>query len=163
MAEPQLSSESGQVQQLRDSSSDTTTDADDSNLQYQVVRGLPVQAQQVYTSQNIYSLPVSLPSGGEIRLDFARPSGQAELSIWAVPQKTITNLVSTLVIVVLLVLLVAIMKLLKQYNKKRTIPGKTLIVYAVLFVISTLLFGLFGMIASLLIILLSEGRHIIFA
>lgn len=158
-AAPQVRTESGQVQQLRDRALGNQP----------VAIGMPSDAglqsitQQAYTSQNIYSLPVSLPSGGEIRLDFARPSGQAELSIWAVPQKTITNLVATLVIVVLLAVLIAIMKIWKQFSKKRAIPGKTMIVYAVLFVISTLLFGIFGLIASMLIILVNEGRHAIFA
>ncbi len=158
-ATPQAGTESGQGQQLFDRALGNQP----------VVTGMPSDAgsqaitHQAYTSQNIYSLPVSLPSGGEIRLDFARPSGQAELSIWAVPQKTITNLVATLVIVVLLAVLVAIMKIWKQFSKKRAIPGKTMIVYVVLFVISTLLFGIFGLIASILIILVNEGRHAIFA
>ncbi|MBN1973497.1 MAG: hypothetical protein JW787_07640 [Sedimentisphaerales bacterium] len=117
----------------------------------------------LYTSQNVYSLPVSLPSGGEVQLDFARSSGQAELSVWAVPVKTITNLLATLVIAVLFVLMLGFMKLWSKYNKKRTIPARAIIVYVLLFIILTVLLGPLGLIASLLIILLNEARHAVFA
>ena len=161
-AEPQSSDETSDIQQIRGRgfASNSTYDP---NLQFSAGRVLPTQAAQAYASQNVYSLPVSLPSGGEIRLDFARPSGQAELSIWAVPVKTVSKLISTLVIAGLLIVLVVVMKLWKKHNAKRTIPGKTIIVYIVLFIISTIVFGPFGLIASLLIILINEGRHVIFA
>jgi hypothetical protein len=121
------------------------------------------QVDQLYTAQNVYSLPVSLPEGGGIQLDFARSSGQAQLSIWAVPEKTITNLITTLVIAGLSVLVYVIMKLWPKYAMKRTISKKAIVIYILLFVILTFLLGFLGLIISLLVIFINEGRHMVFA
>ena len=120
-------------------------------------------AAKPYASQNVYSLPVSLPAAGEIQLDFARSSGQAELSVWAVPVRTITNLVATLVISGLALLIFAIIKLWPKYNTKRSLSKRVVLFYILLVIVICLLFGVWGLIASLFIVLLNEARHAIFA
>ena len=120
------------------------------------------QATQPYAAQNIYSLPVSLPSGSEVQLDFARSSGDAQLSVWAVPVSTITNLVTTLIIAVLSLLTYAIFRLLQnplRLNAKHSISKKLVVIYIMLFVILSVFFGIWGLIAGLLIILLNEVRY----
>ena len=121
------------------------------------------QAVQAYTAQNVYSLPVSLPSGSEVQLDFARSSGDAELSILAVPDRTISKFVTTLVIAGLSLLIFVILKLWPKYITKRSLSKRAIIIYVVLAVCLLLLFGAIGLLASLLIVLLNEGRHTVFS
>ncbi len=121
------------------------------------------QTDQPYTAHNVYSLPVSLPESGEIQLDFARSSGQAQISVLAIPVRTITNLITTLIIAGLALLLFVIIKLWPKYKTGRTLSKRAIIVYIVLVVCLSLLFGAPGLLISLLIILLSEGRHAAFA
>ena len=52
---------------------------------------------EAYVTRAVYSLPVTLPQG-EVRLDFARPGGDVEISLWAVPTSTLKNLCRTLII-----------------------------------------------------------------
>jgi hypothetical protein len=54
---------------------------------------------EAYVTRAVYSLPVTLPQG-EVRLDFARPGGDVEISLWAVPTSTLKNLCRTLIILV---------------------------------------------------------------
>ena len=127
--------------------------------------GYPVNAQasSPYIAQNVYSLPVSLPSAGEVQLNFARSSGDAKLSIWAVPVKTISNLVTTLIIAALSLLVYGIIKLWPKYNTKKSISKRALLVYVLLLVILSFLFGMYGLIASLVIIFINEARLAVFA
>lgn len=124
---------------------------------------LAQQAEQPFTSQNVYSLPISLPVAGEIQLDFARSSGDAELSIWAVPVKTISKLITTLVIIGAFILVAGVIKLWKRFSAKRTLSKREIIVYLLLLVLLSILFGSTGLIISLLIVVLNEVRHMIFA
>ena len=72
---------------------------------------------QIYTARGTYSLPVTLPGSaasgpvpGEVRLDFARPSGQAQLTLWAVPVSTIYRLYGTAGILAALLVVLAVSK-----------------------------------------------------
>ena len=58
-------------------------------------------AVEAYVAKGTYSLPISLPDG-QIRLDFARPAGDAELSIWAMPTKTLHALYGTIAVLIAL-------------------------------------------------------------
>jgi hypothetical protein len=120
----------------------------------------------LYTARGIYSLPVTLPrstsSGqapGEVRLDFARPSGEAELSLWAVPVSTIANLYETIAIVAGLLAIAVLAKIWPQPQNKQPMSAKHVISYALLLVVLTLVLGLLGLLISLFIVLLSEARR----
>ena len=72
---------------------------------------------QVYTAGGTYSLPVTLPGSdaggpllGEVRLDFARPSGDAQLTLWAVPVSTIYRLYGTAGILAALLVVLVLMR-----------------------------------------------------
>jgi hypothetical protein len=117
---------------------------------------------QLYTAKGVYSLPVTLPKG-EVRLDFARPSGEAELSLWAVPLSTIRNLYGTLTVFVGLFVIVGLVKIWPRPEQKRPISARRVISYTLLFVALVLVLGLLGLLISLFIILLSEARRGVFA
>jgi len=108
---------------------------------------------QPYVAKGTYSLPVTLPEG-EVTLDFARPAGQARLSIWAVPLTTIHNLYATATVVVLLLVALGIVKLWP--SNRPPISVKRAIVYFLLFLVLTVAAGLLGLIISLLIIFAAE-------
>ena len=112
----------------------------------------------LYTAKGIYSLPVTLPET-EVRLDFARPSGEAELSIWAVPLSTIRNLYGTISIIAGLCVIAGIVKLWPQPENRQPTSAKRVISYALLLVALTLVLGLLGLLISLFIILLSEAKR----
>jgi hypothetical protein len=83
---------------------------------------------QLYTARGTYSLPVTLPRSasagqapGEVRLDFARPSGQAQLTLWAVPLNTIRKLYGTAAI---LAALFAVLALVKAWPRLRGLTGQ---------------------------------------
>ena len=72
---------------------------------------------QLYTARGTYSLPVTLPGStgggqapGEVRLDFARPSGETQLTLWAVPLSTIYRLYGTAGIFAALVVVLVLSK-----------------------------------------------------
>ncbi|MCK4291736.1 MAG: hypothetical protein KAY65_00960 [Planctomycetes bacterium] len=108
---------------------------------------------QPYVAKGTYSLPVTLPEG-EVRLDFARPAGQAQLSIWAVPLTTIHNLYATATIVVALLVALGIVKVWP--NNRPSISVKRAIVYFLVFLVLTVAAGLLGLIISLAIIFAAE-------
>ena len=115
----------------------------------------------LYTAKGIYSLPMTLPEG-EVRLDFARPSGEAELSIWAVPLRTIRNLYGTIGIIAGLCVIAGIVKIWPQPENRQPTSAKRVISYALLLVVLTLVLGLLGLLISLFIILLSEAKRGVF-
>ena len=104
---------------------------------------------------------MTLPEG-EVRLDFARPSGEAELSIWAVPLSTIRNLYGTIGIIAGLCVIAGIVKIWPQPENRQPTSAKRVISYALLFVVLTLVLGLLGLLISLFIILLSEAKRGVF-
>jgi hypothetical protein len=116
---------------------------------------------QLYTATGVYSLPVTLPEG-EVRLDFARPSGEAELSLWAVPLSTIRNLYGTLTVIVGLLVAGALVKIWPRPQTKRPTSAKRVIGYALLFVALTLTLGPLGLLISLFVILVCEARRGVF-
>jgi hypothetical protein len=126
------------------------------------VPSLAPQEMQPYVAKGIYSLPVTLPEG-EVRLDFARPSGEAELSIWVVSVSIIRKLYGTLAVMAALILVLGIIKVWPKPETRRPISVKRIIVYIALLVVLTVISGLIGLLASLFIILLSESRRGAFA
>jgi hypothetical protein len=107
-----------------------------------------------YVAKGTYSLPVALPEG-EVRLDFARSAGQAQLSIWAVPLATIRNLQATAAVVVALLIVLGIIKIWPA--TAAPISAKRAIIYLVLFLTLTLTLGLLGLIFILLAIFAVEA------
>jgi len=105
--------------------------------------------QYQYVAKGTYSLPVALPEG-EVRLDFARSAGQAQLSIWAVPLATIRNLQATAAVVVALFIVLGIIKIWPA--TAAPISAKRAIIYLALFLTLTLSLGLLGLILVLLAI-----------
>jgi hypothetical protein len=126
------------------------------------VPSLAPQEMRPYVAKGIYSLPVTLPEG-EVRLDFARPSGEAELSIWVVSVSTIRKLYGTLAVMVALILVLGIIKVWPKPETRRPISVKRIIVYIALLVVLTVILGLIGLLVGLFIILLSESRRGAFA
>jgi len=120
-----------------------------------------------YVARGIYSLPVSLPEG-EVRLDFARPAGEARLSLWAVPVSAIRSLYGTLAVVAALFIALGIIKIwptsfcFAKTKQRRPISVKRIIVYVLLLVVLTLIVGLLGLLISLFIVLLCEARRGLF-
>jgi hypothetical protein len=107
-----------------------------------------------YVAKGTYSLPVALPEG-EVRLDFARSAGQAQLSIWAVPLATIRNLQATAAVVVVLLIVLGIIKIWPA--TAATISAKRAIIYLALFLTLTLSLGLLGLVLTLLTIFAVEA------
>ena len=111
-----------------------------------------------YTARGTYSLPVTLPAGG-IRLDFTRPAGEAELSLWAVSQRTIYTLYGTICIVVGLLVIAGLAKVWPRPKTRQPISAKSVFAYILLLVALTVVLGLVGLLVSLLAILLSEAKR----
>ncbi|MBN2210195.1 MAG: hypothetical protein JW709_02260 [Sedimentisphaerales bacterium] len=111
-----------------------------------------------YAAAGMYSLPVTLPEG-EVRLDFARPSGGAELSILAVPVKLIHNLYGTATVIVGLLLVLGVIKIWPKQGHKEPLSTRRMVGYIVLLVLLTILAGLLGFLVSVVIILLSEIKR----
>jgi len=107
-----------------------------------------------YVAKGTYSLPVALPQG-EVRLDFARSAGEAQLSIWAVPLATIRNLQATVAVVVALFIVLGIIKIWPA--TAAPISAKRAIIYLALFLTLTLTLGLLGLILTLLTIFAVEA------
>jgi len=110
-------------------------------------------AGQLYVAKGTYSLPVTLPDG-EIRLDFARSAGQAQLTVWAVPQTTIRNLYATAVVLIALLIALTIVKIWPA--NRPSISLKRAIVYLILLIALTLLAWILGLIVGIIIIFTVE-------
>ena len=109
-----------------------------------------------YVAGGVYSLPVSLPKG-EVRLDFARPSGGAELRIWAVPVGMINKLYGSVTITSLLCLLLLIIRVWPRPTRRVPLTIGRVIKYVLLLIVLSVFLGLFGLVTSLFIILLNES------
>ena len=114
--------------------------------------------QQHYVAAGVYSLPVTLPEG-ETRLDFARPSGDAELSILAIPVNTIHNLYGTVTVILALLVVMALIRIWPERNKEKQLSTRRLVGYLVVVLLMTFIFGLVGLLISSVIILVSENRR----
>jgi len=112
----------------------------------------------LYTATGTYSLPVMLP-GGEVTLDFTRPSDGARLTLWAVPKSTLSKLYSTIPVVITLFVIVGLVKIWPQSVTWQQPSAKRTAGYILLLAILTLLLGLIGLMLSGLVIALSEARR----
>jgi hypothetical protein len=115
-----------------------------------------------YVSHGTYSLPVSLPAGG-VQIDFARPTGGASLSIWAVDAKLISNIYGTATIAVSLLIALAAMKFWPRPSAKKNMRAIRLIGYFALLLIATAILGAFGCGAAIILIALMEAARGAFA
>jgi hypothetical protein len=111
-----------------------------------------------YVAAGTYSLPVTLPAGA-VRLDFARPMGEAELSILAVPVNAIHRLYGSLAVLAVLFVLLAAVKLWPQPGETKPITVKRIILYVVPLVALVVLLGLLGLIVSVLVVLILEAQR----
>jgi hypothetical protein len=116
---------------------------------------------QPYVARGTYSLPVTLPEG-EVRLDFARPAGRAQLSLWAMPVSAIRSLYSALAVIAALFVALGVIKIWPRPVERRPISVKRIIVYVLLLVVVTLIVGLLGLLISLFVILVCEARRGLF-
>jgi hypothetical protein len=116
---------------------------------------------QPYTARRVYSLPVTLPAG-EVRLDFARPAGEANLTLWAVPLSTFRNLYGTFAVIAGLFILAVFVKIWPRPDRKQPISAKRIFGYTLLFVALALVFWPLGLLVSFIIILLCEARRGVF-
>ena len=74
-----------------------------------------------YVAKGTYSLPVTLPAG-QVRLDFARPSGDAQLSIIAVPIRLFDNTRNTAVVAVISIVIAIVFTLARKLS--RSLKGR---------------------------------------
>jgi len=113
---------------------------------------------QPYTARGTYSLPVTLPEG-EVRLDFARPSGQAQLTLWAVPLSTIRKLYGSAAIVAAMFAVLALAKAWPRPQSRQPASAKRIIGYGLLLIALSLVLGPLGLLVSLFVIVLCEARR----
>jgi len=101
---------------------------------------------------------VTLPEG-EVRLDFARPSGQAQLTLWAVPLSTIRKLYGSAAIVAALFAVLALVKSWPRPEARKPTSAKRIIGYGLLLIALSLPLGPLGLLVSLFVIVLCEARR----
>ena len=118
--------------------------------------GGPSTGLQPHIAKGTFSLPVQLPATG-IRLDFARPGGQARLTIWAVRTSAIRDLVRTVALVVVFAgLFFLYTLLLKKGIALAPISLLRVVGYAVLALLLLAILGCLGLVPWLLIVILVE-------
>ncbi|KPK75219.1 MAG: hypothetical protein AMJ79_12130 [Phycisphaerae bacterium SM23_30] len=110
---------------------------------------------QAYASGSTYSLPVTLPAG-EVRLDFAHPSGEVELSVLAVPVNSIHTFYGSLVVMAVMAVVLTVMVKWPSLDTKQPLTARRVLGYVSLAVLFTLLLSGLGLLVSLIFILVSE-------
>jgi hypothetical protein len=110
---------------------------------------------QTYISKAVYSLPVRLPRG-EVRLDFARPSGGAQLSIWAVPVRKLHTLYGSVAVAGLSALLILIIKIWPRPEVRKPVTARWMIGYLILTAALVVFLGLLGLFLCFVLILVME-------
>ncbi|MHC4212571.1 MAG: hypothetical protein ACYSWP_04255 [Planctomycetota bacterium] len=127
--------------------------------------GVPLADKQVaaeqmdaYVAKGTYSLPVSLPQG-QIRLDFARPAGDVELTIWAMPTRTLYALYGTAAVLVALALLLGGIKLWPKSGPRMSISKKRGFLYLSILILTLLLLGFAATLIAVLVIVAIEARR----
>ena len=65
-------------------------------------------------------MPITLPAG-QVQLDFAHPSGEAVVAVWAVPQRLIDSIMEIAAFVLAIVALIVIRGI---WRGRRTGPGR---------------------------------------
>jgi hypothetical protein len=112
----------------------------------------PRSGQAGYTGAS-YSMPISLPAG-QVQLDFAHPSGQAVVALWAVPQRLIDSIMAAVALILAIVALIVIRGIWRGGRTERGASGRSastirkLIAVTVLVVCAILL--LCGSLASMI-------------
>jgi heme/copper-type cytochrome/quinol oxidase subunit 2 len=98
-------------------------------------------------------MPISLPAG-QVQLDFAHPSGQAVVALWAVPQRLIDSIMAAVALILAIVALIVIRGIWRGGRTERGASGRSastirkLIAVTVLVVCAILL--LCGSLASMI-------------
>ncbi len=119
------------------------------------------RATELYVARAVYSLPVTLPQG-EVRLDFARPGGEVQISLWVVPTSTLRNLYQTLTVLAAVLLAMGLVRvgprlppLLRRWigTRGRPFSAKCIVVYLCVLVLLGLILGLLGLLVGLLVII----------
>jgi len=113
-----------------------------------------------YVAGGMFSLPVDLP-GGEVELHFARPGGDAEVTLWVVRSSVIDGASQTGIVVVFLVVLLVAIRVWRGWSKRVTTPPVGLIIaYVTLLVILAAVAGLAGAVVTVLLVAVFEiVRH----
>ena len=117
--------------------------------------GTQGSAAGTYVSGGTYSLPVSLPTGG-IQIDFARPSGGALLSIWAVDAELLSKIYGTAAIVVSLLIVLAAIKFWTSPSTNKGFTARRIAGYVILLAVSVIVLGIVGCIGAVILIGLLE-------
>ena len=111
-----------------------------------------------YVARGTFSLPVGLPELGGVTLDFARPSGDAELSLWAVREDSIDAAWGTFGILVALAVAAVLYRMLARRtgNGWPAIPWAVWGLYALALLLGTSILGLVGLAAALMAVAVLE-------
>ena len=113
-----------------------------------------------YVAGGMFSLPVDLPEG-EVELHFARPGGDAEVTLWAVRTSVLDGASQSGAVGVLLLVLLIGVRMWRAWSKRITAPPIGYIIgYVAILVVLTALGGLAGIVlAVLLVAVLEVVRH----
>ncbi len=115
--------------------------------QYIPVNGVPIfqtLAGTQYAPPGTFSLPINLPEG-EVQLNFAKPSGDAELTLWALNMGLIIRLLRTGIIAVIILLIWLFMRFLNRLpSGEFRIPRNYVYIYAGGFILLALMAGVIG-------------------
>ncbi|MHC4417089.1 MAG: hypothetical protein ACYSU6_00725 [Planctomycetota bacterium] len=115
-----------------------------------------------YIARGTYSLPVTLPAG-QVRLDFARPMGDAELSIWAIPSGASRKLYTGLIVIIALLAALALIRNWPESAARQPMSLNRTIIYGVVLVVFALVLGLLGLLISIVTIVLIETARAVSA
>jgi hypothetical protein len=115
-----------------------------------------------YIARGTYSLPVTLPAG-QVRLDFARPMGDAELSIWAIPSRASRKLYTSLIVIIALLAALALIRIWPEPAARQPMSLNRIIIYGVVLVALALVLGLLGLLISIAAIVLIETARAVSA
>jgi hypothetical protein len=108
-----------------------------------------------YVGGGTFSLPVQLPAG-DVQLDFSHPAGGASVAVWAVSLPMLHAAYATAGLVVCLIVLLLGGKLFKR-SARWNVPRLHLAIYLAVIVVLTLIAGLWGLAAAMVIDSIIEG------
>ncbi len=114
-----------------------------------------VAAVQASVASGTFSLPVELPEG-EVQLDFARPGGGAELSIYAIPVALSQGLWTTGEIIFALLVFWLLARRWSRVQRQGGIPPRRLLGYFLGAVILFVIVGSIGLICLIGIFIVLE-------
>jgi small-conductance mechanosensitive channel len=93
---------------------------------------------------------------GEIRLDFSRPGGQAELSIWAIRRSVLQKIYGTAAVGIAAVILTLLGRLSARIKPSDKNRGAFILGYVVLALVLIVIGGFMGLVIWLVIVLVTE-------